>query len=122
MLVQNLLRNEFEVEAGEKERKWGRRGGKAEGEEQERSTNPRSSQSTLPYNNRSNGSICGMDIRVNNINAVLVHECCIGAFPSCDATTAVAECDGGLFDPRCTESIEEICFSCYFSILEVGVA
>jgi hypothetical protein len=63
-----------------------------------------------------------MDIRVNDIDTVFVDERGIGAFPSCNSTTAVTEGDRSGLDPGCPETVEEIGFSCHFAVFEVGIA
>jgi hypothetical protein len=61
-------------------------------------------------------------IGINNVDAVFVGERGVGSFPGCDATTTVTECDGGLFDPGGTKTVEEVGFTSHFAIFEVGVA
>lgn len=63
-----------------------------------------------------------MDVGIDNVDAVFVRERGVGSFPGRDATTTVTECDGGLFDPCGTKTVEEVCFASHFAIFEVGVA
>ena len=63
-----------------------------------------------------------MNIRIDDINTVFVDERGIGAFPSCNSTTAVAQGDRSGLNPGCPETVEEIRLSCHFTVLEVGVA
>lgn len=62
-----------------------------------------------------------MDIGIHDVNAVLVRERRVGAFPCGDAAAAVSERDGRLLHPCGSEPVEEVCFAGYLAFLEVCI-
>lgn len=63
-----------------------------------------------------------MDIGIHDVNAVLVRERRVSAFPCGDAAAAVSERDGCLLHPCGSEPVEEVCLAGYLAILEVCIS
>jgi len=68
------------------------------------------------------GRIGFLDVGVVDVDAVFVDKGCVAALPCCDAAAAVTKRDKTGLDPRRAETIEKVCLSGYFVLIEVRVA
>lgn len=83
---------------------------------------PRPAKGTFTHNLGLGRPVVGNHLGRVDVDAVFVGECGVGALPSGDATPTVAEREGGFGDVERAEAVEEICFTGYDDVVEVGVS
>ena len=57
-----------------------------------------------------------------DVNTVFVDERCVGALPSCDATSARSQGDQGGLDPRSAVTVEEVRLASDFAVIKVCIS
>lgn len=83
---------------------------------------PRPPQRTLPSDVRRNRCIRCMDLRICDIDTVVIWEGCVRAFPCGDSTATVAKLDIAGLKPSCSEAVQEVRLTGYDTVVEICAA
>lgn len=85
-------------------------------------TVPGAAEGALPLDGGCDGRVGRLDGGVDNVDAVVIDEGGVGAFPGGDATAAVAKKQLRRLEPGSAEAVQEVSLAGDDGFVEVGVA